>query len=77
MKTEQDMNSSVERGHPDEEMGLRRQKKTEKKDKSASSFFSALAFWRIAWRSDERKGRLNEEEAESLATSQLDNKGLM
>lgn len=81
MKTELVPDSSAEqegRPAPAEETELRRQKKRRKKKKkiSASSLFFSFSDGSRGG-SDEGKGRLNEEEAEPLATSQLDNKGLM
>lgn len=53
----------------------KRREKKKKKISASSLFFSFSDGSRGG--SDEGKGRLNEEEAEPLATSQLDNKGLM
>lgn len=75
MKTELVLDSSAEqegRPAPDVETELRRPKK---KDKREPAFL--FVFRRTRGGSDEGKGRLNEEEVELLATSQLDNKGLM
>lgn len=75
MRTELVLDSSAEQeGCPasDEETELRRQKN---KISASSLFFSFSDGSRGG--SDEGKGRLNEEEVEPLATSQLDNKGLM